>query len=218
MTEPTNSALLPNGLKDLLPPEARHESTVMRLVMATLAEHGYGRVDPPLVEYEETLFAGPGGRLAGQTFRLMDPVTQHMMGVRADMTPQVARIATTRLKSQPRPLRLAYGGQVLRVRGGQLRPERQFVQAGAELFGHDSPEADAEVIALAVEALTRVGAKGLSVDIALPTLAPELLDALAAPDAVRDAIVSALELRDTSALDLLDWPHAGLFAALLKAT
>ena len=82
MTEPTNSALLPNGLKDLLPPEARHESTVMRLVMATLAEHGYGRVDPPLVEYEETLFAGPGGRLAGQTFRLMDPVTQHMMARR----------------------------------------------------------------------------------------------------------------------------------------
>ncbi len=218
MTASLNSALLPNGLKDLLPPEARHESTVMRVVMATLAGHGYGRVDPPLVEYEETLFAGPGGRLAPQTFRLMDPVTQHMMGVRADMTPQVARIATTRLRSQPRPLRLAYGGQVLRVRGGQLRPERQFVQAGAELFGPDSPNADAEVIALAIEALDKVGAKGLSVDIALPTLTPELMDALQAPQDARQAISDALGLRDASALAAIDWSGAALFSALLNAT
>jgi ATP phosphoribosyltransferase regulatory subunit len=218
MSEPLTSALLPNGLKDLLPPDARHESTVLRLIMAALAGHGYGRVDPPLVEYEDTLFAGPGGRVAGQTFRLMDPVTQRMMGVRADMTPQVARIATTRLKSAPRPLRLSYGGQVLRVRGGQLRPERQFTQAGAELVGPDSPLADAEIMALAAEALARVGATEISIDIALPTLAPELLDALNAPADARATIEAALETRDDAALEGLSWAGAALFPRLLQAS
>src|SRR3546814_12448369 len=72
------------------------------------------------------LLTGAGTAVASQTFRLMDPVSQRMMGLRADMTPQVARIATTRLKKAPRPPRLCYGGQVLQVRGSQLRPERQF--------------------------------------------------------------------------------------------
>src|SRR3546814_4732936 len=84
------------------------------------------------------------------TFRLMDPVSQRMMGLRADMTPQVARIATTRLKKAPRPLRLCYGGQVLQVRGSQLRPERQFAQAGVELIGAPEESADAEVVLLAI--------------------------------------------------------------------
>ena len=86
--------------------------------------------------------------MAPHTFRLMDPVSQRMMAVRADMTLQVARIATTRLDNAPRPLRLSYAGQVLRVRGSQLRPERQFGQAGIELIGVDNAAADAEVIAL----------------------------------------------------------------------
>src|SRR3546814_10103925 len=76
----------------------------------------------------------------------MDPVSQRMMGLRADMTPQVARIATTRLKKAPRPLRLCYGGQVLQVRGSQLRPERQFAQAGIELIGAPEGAGDAEAV------------------------------------------------------------------------
>src|SRR5690606_15769726 len=111
---------------------------VVERVMACFASHGYERVKPPLIEFEEGLLAGPGAALAAGTFRLMDPVSQRMMGVRADMTLQVARIAATRLKNQARPLRLSYAGQVLRVSGTQLRPERQFGQAGIELIGAPS--------------------------------------------------------------------------------
>ena len=107
------------------------------------------------------LLGGPGAALASQTFRLMDPVSQRMMGVRPDMTVQVARIAVTRLKHEPRPLRLSYGGNVIRVRGSALKPERQFAQVGTELIGVDSAEADdfpaADVEAL--EALTAVVSK-----------------------------------------------------------
>ena len=132
MNEESSKALLPDGLRDGLPPDAGHETVVYTRLLDVFAGRGYERVEPPLVEFEDTLLEGAGGALALSTFRLMDPVTQRMMGVRADMTPQVARIATTRLRKTGRPLRLCYGGSVLRVRGNQLQPERGFRQAGVE--------------------------------------------------------------------------------------
>ena len=153
MTELPHWALLPAGLHDVLPPEAAHEAAVVERVMEILASHGYERIKPPLIEFEESLLGGPGAAMAGETFRLMDPISQRMMGLRADMTPQVARIASARLTKQARPLRLAYAGQVLRVRGNQLRPERQFGQVGAELIGVSAPAADAEIAAIAAECL-----------------------------------------------------------------
>ena len=129
MSRAAEKALLPAGLRDILAPDAAFEAAVVERVMACFAAHGYERVKPPLIEFEDGLLAGPGAALASETFRLMDPVSQRMMGVRADMTLQVARIAASRLKNLPRPLRLSYAGQVLRVTGSQLRPERQFGQA-----------------------------------------------------------------------------------------
>ena len=122
--------LLPAGLADLLPPDAAREARAIDVAIERFAAFGYERVKPPLVEFEESLLGGPGAALAPQTFRLMDPVSQRMMGVRPDMTVQVARIAVTRLKHEPRPLRLSYGGNVIRVRGSALKPERQFAQVG----------------------------------------------------------------------------------------
>src|ERR1700716_179170 len=129
--------LLPAGLADLLPPDAAREARAIDTAIERFAALGYERVKPPLVEFEESLLGGPGAALASQTFRLMDPVSQRMMGVRPDMTVQVARIAVTRLKHEPRPLRLSYGGNVIRVRGNALKPERQFAQVGCELLGGD---------------------------------------------------------------------------------
>ena len=129
--------LLPAGLADLLPPDAAREAGAIDIAIERFAAFGYERVKPPLVEFEESLLGGPGAALAPQTFRLMDPVSQRMMGVRPDMTVQVARIAVTRLKHEPRPLRLSYGGNVIRVRGNALKPERQFAQVGTELIGVD---------------------------------------------------------------------------------
>ena len=107
----------------------------------------------------------------------MDPVSHRMIGVRADMTPQVARIAATRLAHAPRPLRLSYAGQVLRVRGSEMRPERQFGQVGAELIGAAGPAADVEVIAVPARRWPRSGVPHLSVDITLPTLVPAIAEA-----------------------------------------
>ena len=99
------------------------------------------------------MLAGTGAAVAEQTFRLMDPVSQRMMGLRADTTPQVARIAATRLRGEPRPLRLCYAGQVLRVKGTQIAPQRQLPQVGIELIGPEAPAADAEVAVVTAEAL-----------------------------------------------------------------
>src|SRR5690349_12241902 len=172
-----NPALLPAGLMDLLPPEAEREAALVEAMMATFAGHGYERLRPPLLEFEDSLLAGSGAAVAEQTFRLMDPVSQRMMGLRADTTPQVARIAATRLGLQARPLRLCYAGQVLRVRGTQIAPERQLPQVGIELIGSETAAADAEVAVVAAEALARAGVHGITLDISLPTMAGVLLEA-----------------------------------------
>jgi ATP phosphoribosyltransferase regulatory subunit len=201
MTEDTpNPALLPAGLADALPPEAEREAALVEAVMATFAGHGYERVKAPLLEFEDSLFAGSGAAVAEQTFRLMDPVSQRMMGLRADMTPQVARIAARRLGAEPRPLRLSYAGQVLRVRGTQLSPSRQLPQVGIELIGAGSAAADAEVAVVAVEALAAVGVADASLDITLPTMAPALLDHAGVTPELRRRLARALDRKDAAAV------------------
>ncbi|WP_027284223.1 ATP phosphoribosyltransferase regulatory subunit [Rubritepida flocculans] len=219
-TPPMAPGLLPAGLMDLLPPEAEREAALVAALMESFARHGYERVEPPLLEFEEGLLAGSGAAVAEQTFRLMDPVSQRMMGLRADITPQVARIAATRLGLQPRPLRLCYEGQVLRVRGSELAPARQLTQAGIELIGGAAPEADAEVALVAAEALFRLGIAGITLDITLPRMAQTLLEAagLGAPLAGR--LIRALDRKDAAAVAALAGeagPVAGLLPPLLAA-
>ena len=224
LSDSDHRGLLPAGLADLLPPDAAREARAMEIVLGRFAAFGYERVKPPLVEFEESLLAGPGAALAGQTFRLMDPVSQRMMGVRPDMTVQVARIAVTRLKDAPRPLRLSYAGNVIRVRGTQLRPERQFSQVGAELIGIDTAEADAEAVLLTVDAVKAAGAQGLSVDLNLPTLVASVCAGLALPEPVTRRLRRALDRKDEAAVaQALDGVQgvppqaAALFVGLLRS-
>jgi ATP phosphoribosyltransferase regulatory subunit len=216
MNEPGDTALLPAGLEDILPPHAAHEAGVAERLIAAFAGCGYERVKPPLMEFEETLLAGAGAAVAQQTFRLMDPVSQRMMALRADMTPQVARIAAIRLKNAPRPLRLCYSGQVLRVRGGQLRSERQFGQVGVELIGAPQDSADAEVVLLATEALGAVGVSRLSIDLSLPPLVGILAADLGFDDGAGRALRRALDRKDVAAVDKLAGDRAPAFQALLR--
>lgn len=209
-----NPALLPAGLADLLPPEAEREAALVEAMMAVFAGHGYERVKPPLLEFEDSLLAGSGAAVAEQTFRLMDPVSQRMMGLRADTTPQVARIAATRLSAQARPLRLCYAGQALRVRGTQLAPARQVPQVGVELIGGAAPAADAEVAIVAVEALADVGVPAVSLDVTLPTMVPALMDAAAPPDAPRARLARALDRKDSAAVSALVKELGGALAVL----
>ncbi len=160
--------LLPEGLRDVLPPQAEAEAALLRRLLDTVTHHGYERVAPPLMEFEDTLLAEVASGADAQLFRMMDPVSQRMMALRADMTGQVARIAVDRLGHYARPLRLAYAGTVLRVRGTQLQADRQFQQAGAELVGADSVAAVAEVIAVAVDAVHRAGLENISLDLTMP--------------------------------------------------
>ncbi|HET6196163.1 MAG TPA: ATP phosphoribosyltransferase regulatory subunit [Acetobacteraceae bacterium] len=198
--EPNHRALLPAGLRDLLPPDAETEAASVEALMEVFAAHGYQRVKPPLLEFEDSLLAGSGVAVAEQTFRLMDPESQRMMGLRADTTPQVARIATTRLAQAPRPLRLSYAGQCLRVRGTQLAPDRQIAQAGIELIGRDSPAADAEMVLVGAEALGSAGLTRISFDLTLPTLVPVLLDDAGITGTTRAALARALDRKDAASV------------------
>ena len=174
MTNPITQGLLPEGLRDRLPPQAEAAANLLRGLLDSVAAHGYERVQPPLVEYEESLVGRLGSARRQDLLRFIDPVSGANLALRHDMTGQVGRIAATRLAHHARPLRLAYGGPVLRVRGNQLRPEREALQAGAELIGSDSVVAVAEVLRLAVGALGRTGLTGLTVDITLPEFVAEL--------------------------------------------
>ena len=211
--------LLPTGLADLLPPDAAREARAIDVAIERFAAFGYERVKPPLVEFEESLLGGPGAALASQTFRLMDPVSQRMMGVRPDMTVQVARIAVTRLKHEPRPLRLSYGGNVIRVRGSALKPERQFAQVGTELIGVDSAEADAEAVLLAVDTLRAIGVSDLTVDLNLPTLVAAVAAGLNQPGEALNRLRRALDRKDEGGIAKAtdDKKVANLFAGLLRA-
>ena len=217
MTEYADKALLPDGLHDDLPPEAEFEARVIERLLGAFAAHGYERVKPPLIEFEQSLLAGPGGGMAAQTFRLMDPVSQRMMGLRADITPQIARIASTRLRKSARPLRLSYAGQVLRVRGNQLRPERQFAQAGAELIGAPSLGAEAEIVGLAAESLTALGVAELSIDFCVPTLVPGICTAFGLADETATGLRRALDGKDAAALREAPEPPGKLLSAILEA-
>jgi len=209
---PISPALLPAGLRDLLPPDAEAEALGVEALMGVFSAHGYERVKPPLLEFEDSLLAGSGVAIAEQTFRLMDPDTHRMMGLRPDMTPQVARIAATRLVNAPRPLRLSYAGACVQVRGGQISSDRQVSQAGIELIGPDLPEADAEVVAVAAEALGALGLERVSFDLTMPPLVPALIEeaGLAEPD--RAPLLRALDRKDAASVTR----HGGRLASTLN--
>lgn len=210
------AGLLPAGLRDVLPPRADWEAQASEQLLSSFAAHGYARVKPPLIEFEETLLAGSGADLAGQMFRVMDPVSQRMMGLRTDITLQVARIAATRLRDATRPLRLAYAGQVLRVRGSQLRPERQFAQAGFELIGSAALGADVEAAVLAAEAVAALGVTGLSLDITQPLLAPAIMEAHGLEPKQARASRRALDRKDAAELKDVSGAAAPTLLKLLE--
>ena len=217
MTEdlPPSPALLPTGLIDLLPPAAEAEAVAVGRLMKVFGSHGYERVKPPLAEFADGLLAGMGAATSDQVFRVMDPDTHRMLGLRADMTPQVARIATHRLAGRPRPLRLSYAGQCLRVRGSPVDPNRQVAQAGMELIGPDSPAADAEMVLLGAEALGALGVPHPSFDLTMPTLAPALLDGAGIAGPGRAALVRALDRKDAAGVAAHGGAIAGLLTELL---
>ncbi|WP_018873817.1 ATP phosphoribosyltransferase regulatory subunit [Thioalkalivibrio sp. ALJ16] len=159
-----NRWLLPDGLEEALPDAARRLESLRRRVLDQFDTWGYDLVMPPLAEYLESLLTGAGHALDLQTFKLTDQLTGRMMGVRADLTPQVARIDAHRLRVEG-PNRLCYVGSALRTRADEWSGSRSPLQAGAELFGHDGLDSDLEIICLMLATLSVCGVTQPSMDL-----------------------------------------------------
>lgn len=203
MTDRIRKGLLPEGIRDCLPPQAEAADGLMRGILDHMAAHGYERVRPPLIEFEASLLGRIGATRSQDMLRLIDPVSQNMLALRPDMTGQVGRIASTRLAHLARPLRLSYGGVVLRMRGTALHPEREMLQAGAELIGRCDPPAIVEALQLALFILQDMGVEDISVDLTLPALVDELAQGQWPLQDDRATVMACLTERRISDLDAL---------------
>jgi len=156
--------LLPDGIEEILPAEARRLEALRRGILDLFAACGYELVMPPLIEYLDSLQIGAARDLDLQTFKLTDQLTGRLMGVRPDMTPQAARIDAHYLKRNT-PVRLCYIGSVLHTRPDEFGGSREPLQLGAELFGHAGPESDAEVLGLMAASLDLAGIGDVHIDL-----------------------------------------------------
>ena len=159
-----NAWLLPDGIDELLPNEAHRLENLRRTILDTFTHWGYQLVVPPIIDFLDSLLTGTGHALDLQTFKLTDQISGKMLGVRADMTPQVARIDAHNLKHD-HPSRLCYAGTVLHTRGDALEKTRSPMQIGAELYGHAGKESDCEIIRLMLEMLAMSGVLNVHLDL-----------------------------------------------------
>ncbi|HHM05008.1 MAG TPA: ATP phosphoribosyltransferase regulatory subunit [Gammaproteobacteria bacterium] len=160
----TERWLLPEGIEELLPDQAERLEHLRRRLIDLFASWGYRLVIPPVIEHLESLLVGTGQDLEQQTFKLTDPMTGRLLGIRADMTPQVARIDAHRTRSEA-PNRLCYVGPVLHTRPGGFHGGRGPFQVGAELYGHGGVESDVEILHLMVAALNAAGMRQPHIDV-----------------------------------------------------
>ncbi|KTE15044.1 ATP phosphoribosyltransferase regulatory subunit [Sphingopyxis sp. H115] len=207
-------ALLPEGLRDRLPAQAEAASRVTRALVDAMRAHGYGRVAPPLAEFRETL-GGDDDRSTRDLLRFTDPVSQRTLALRPDITRQVGRIATSLLANAPRPLRLCYAGQVVKLRASQLRPAREMLQVGAELIGSDSVAAAREIVTVAIDALEAAGIGPVTIDFTLPDVVDLLANGPLPVDTDIQQLRDELDAKDAGALTRLG---AEAYLPLLRAT
>lgn len=202
--------VLPDHVADVLPSEARHIEELRRELLDTARGYGYELVIPPLLEHLESLLTGTGEALDLQTFKLVDQLSGRMLGLRADSTPQVARI-DAHLLNRRGVTRLCYCGPVLHTRPGSPHATREPLQLGAEIYGHAGLEADLEVLSLALDGLSAARAQTLSVDMADARIVRAILQGVSLGAQALAEIHAALAAKDSSALK-------GLTRALPKAT
>jgi ATP phosphoribosyltransferase regulatory subunit len=191
--------LLPENISDVLPREARRVEEVRRSLLDLYASYGYELVIPPLIEYIDSLLTGTGGDVDLRTFKLVDQASGRMLGLRADTTPQVARI-DAHILNRAGVARLCYAGSVLHARPLHPLALREPLQVGAELYGAVGRAADSEVLELAVTSLRVAGLGRISIDLGHTGVVRGLLDLARQSAEVEDEILSALSTKDTPAL------------------
>jgi len=205
-----NPWLLPDGVRDILPAEAWTVERLRAAALRWLGGCGYELVRPPLVEFVDSLLTGSGEDLDLQTYKVVDHASGRMMGVRPDMTPQVARL-DARVLGLDAPARLCYAGPVLRAHAGEPGVERESLQCGAELFGSAGPRGDCEIIQVMLGMLRRLGVAAPHLDLGHVGIYRGLAAACGLSMEMRDALFDALQRKSApDAAALLD--AAGLEA------
>lgn len=192
--------LLPEYLEDVLPGEARRIERARRRVLDLFDAHGYELVIPPMLEYLDSLLTGTGRDMELNTFKLVDELSGRLMGVRADITPQAARI-DAHLLNRPGVTRLCYAGSVLHTRPGNSASGREPLQLGAELFGHAGLEADLEVQELMLKALAAIGVQAVHLDLGHVGIFRALMRGMDAD--LESELFRALQAKDVPTLDEL---------------
>ncbi len=199
---PMSAWVLPDHIADVLPSEARHIEELRRGLLDTARRYGYELVMPPLVEHLESLLTGTGETLDLMTFKLVDQLSGRTLGLRADSTPQVARIDAHLLNRQG-VARLSYCGPVVHTRIDRPFASREPLQFGAEIYGHSGLEADLEVLELAQASLRGAGIKQLLLDLADVRVIDAVLSPLSLEHAQNQAIHAALAAKDVAELKVL---------------
>jgi len=193
---------LPQGVRDILPEESGRITAVETAILSVFARFGYQKVITPLLEYMDSLALGMGGDLNERVMKFIDPATGKVVAIRPDITPQIARIAATKMRDYPLPLKLCYNANVLRgvEKGGGARNE--LLQIGAELItARPSPEADAEMIIMAIESLMAAGVKAFKIDIGDVGFLKGVIERLDVGDSGRKTIMGLIAAKDSSGLD-----------------
>lgn len=191
--------VLPDHIADVLPSEARHIEELRRCLLDAASSYGYELVMPPLLEHLESLLTGTGEALDLQTFKLVDQLSGRMLGLRADTTPQVARI-DAHLLNRAGVTRLCYCGPVLHTRPDRPYATREPLQFGAEIYGHAGLEADLEILLLALDCLKAAQVPELSVDLADASIVRTLLSGVTVDAQVLAQVHAALATKDSSEL------------------
>jgi ATP phosphoribosyltransferase regulatory subunit len=216
----TSAWLLPEHIADVLPSEARRIEELRRKLLDLARAYGFELVIPPMLEHLESLLSGTGHALDLKTFKLVDQLSGRMLGVRADTTPQVARI-DAHLLNRRGVARLCYCGPALHARPERPLGTRELLQFGAEIYGHAGLEADLEIQDLALDGLAAAGVGKQVIDLGDARIVRSLLAGEGGPTAVdaglQDRIVEALTLKDRSELEALATSFAPATRAALAA-
>jgi ATP phosphoribosyltransferase regulatory subunit len=194
--------LLPENIADVLPSEARKLEELRRALLDRFRAYGYEMVMPPLLEYLESLLTSGGGDLNLRTFKLVDQVSGRTLGLRADTTPQVARIDAHLLNRQG-VTRLCYAGSVLHTRPRGLHATREQIQVGAEIYGHAGLEADVEIQQLMLDALRLAGFHAVRLDLCHAGVLAALFSRDPGAAAIGESIYEALAGKDVARLNEL---------------
>ncbi|MEE9542910.1 MAG: ATP phosphoribosyltransferase regulatory subunit [Thermodesulfobacteriota bacterium] len=195
---------LPQGVRDILPEESARINSIEKAVGKVFSGYGFERIITPMLEYLDTLSLGLDKTLKDKLVKFIEPSTGRVICMRPDITPQIARVAATRMKDSPRPLKLCYNESVLRLDNSNASKTTEILQLGAEYLSEaPSAEIDAEMIIMALDSFKTLSIKEYKIDLGDVGFIRAVLDRLKLVDEERTSVKNAIAIKDTSGLEAL---------------